>query len=73
MVDGRYVSQKKNMLAWQNKFAILNINTQVIYLVEGHTKKYVAKCQHGCMVQCGVLKIGDVEVSWQTFVSLHTI
>ena len=67
------MSQKKNMLAWQHKFSILNINTQLIYLVEGHTLRYAVKCKHGCMVKCGLLKIDDVEVTSQIFVSLHTI
>ena len=63
MKDGRYKSQKNKMLDWKKHFTHSNVETKLIYLVEGRTKQFNAKCGHGCTSQCGWPKITDLEVT----------
>ena len=72
MIDGRYNSQKKKMLAWTENFQQPNVKPKLIYLVEGQPKKFDAKCGHGCMSRCGWPKYTDVEAifSWWLLIFL---
>ena len=57
------MAQKRQMLAWQQKFDIPNVDTKLIYLVEGSIKMFTGKCRHSCMIQCGLPRVADVEVN----------
>ena len=50
------------MLLWKKQFEDIDMESKLIYLVEGSTKKFDAKCGHGCVSKCGWPKVAEIEV-----------
>ncbi len=64
LLDGRFESQKENMIRWKEKWKTFGIDATLKYLVEGDPRTFVAKCADGCggVLQCGWPTAARLEV-----------
>ena len=63
--DGRYGRQKEKMLTWRQKYDVLNVGTNLTYVVEGEAAPYVVRCPDACqgVGKCGNPTVEEVQVS----------